>query len=655
MNNDAIEQLLAAKPSLRNAREKLEAMRNNAYCFHRSWGFGQIQSYDPETNRLLIDFPESGKKAHPMSPEFCIEKLTIYPPENILVRQKTEPDFVADLIKSKPAQLVKEILRGDPEHTMSGIELDGIIVRLMGAAKAKKWWTANRKALVKDPDIAVPAKKDGQYVLREEPVNREQEILDEYYLNKNPLKKILLAEKLFESSLRELARAKDGEGGANGGVRDLIEADLQKIFDELTAAIKSAKRITHSAPGDDEFVKEARERAARLHGIWVRNDLCRHLKADVEQLEPTSASIIVACDDHALSRLAAEIPQTPAYLKRLLDLVTRVYPDEEKWQSTIINLLRNSTGKFAAECVTFLVEKDCAELVARNMLEWLNGHALQSPVLSWIIKNRNARKYASIVKPLVSHRLLAAILYAIDNEALLSTSTRRIALAEELSDDKGLIPDLLEDANYEIARDLAQSLLLNQGFEPLTKKSILARFIRLFPQIQSLVAGETAQSEQLVVSQWSLDARRNELKDIIENKIPENKKAIATAKEHGDLKENSEYKMARQDQETLLARKAQLESDLTLGRVTDFTEATANAVGIGSIVELVSDGSAKPVRHSILGAWDSDPDTGILSYKTPLAQKLLGKKVGETVQIEIDGEVEVWKIQTISRWVDEQK
>ena len=289
------------------------------------------------------------------------------------------------------------------------------------------------------------------------------------------------------------------------------------------------------------------------------------------------------------------------------------------------------------------------------MLEWLNAQALKSPVLSWVIRNRNSKKYACIVRPLIGHSLLAAILYAIDNEALQASSTRRIPLAEELSDDKDLIPDLLEEAGYEIARDLAQSLLLNQGFEPLTKKSILARFIKLHPKIQSLVAGESAGrvEQTLVVSQWSLDTRKRELEDIIKNKIPENKKAIAIAKEHGDLSENSEYKMARQDQETLLSRKSQLENDLITGRVTDFSEAATDTIGIGSIVEL--QGNAGTVRYTVLGAWDSAPEDNILSYKTPLAQKLLGKKVGEIIQTEMDDAVTTWTIRHISRWVDQQK
>ena len=95
---------------------------------------------------------------------------------------------------------------------------------------------------------------------------------------------------------------------------------------------------------------------------------------------------------------------------------------------------------------------------------------------------------------------------------------------------------------------MAQTLLLNQGFEDLTKKSLLARFIKRFPSIQNLLSTDstssTEQSDVLVVSQKSFDQAKLEYEELINVKIPENKEAIAIAREHGDLKENSEYKMA---------------------------------------------------------------------------------------------------------------
>ena len=158
----------------------------------------------------------------------------------------------------------------------------------------------------------------------------------------------------------------------------------------------------------------------------------------------------------------------------------------------------------------------------------------------------------------------------------------------------------------------------------------------------------------MVVSQSSFDAAKAEYEDLIAKKIPENKEAIATAREHGDLKENSEYKMARQDQDILLARKNELEVDLSRARVTDFTEVTADNVGIGSVVELKEGSSGKTRRYSILGAWDSDPDNDILSYKTPLAKQLLGKSSGETVTTRIGGSEESWTVLGITRYVDQK-
>ena len=142
--------------------------------------------------------------------------------------------------------------------------------------------------------------------------------------------------------------------------------------------------------------------------------------------------------------------------------------------------------------------------------------------------------------------------------------------------------------------------MLNQGFEELTKKSLLARFIKIFPTIQSLVAADAeSKEEQLLVSRDSFERKREEYENIVSKKIPENSKAIAAAREHGDLKENSEYKMAKQDQQVLMAPEVQLENDLGRARITDFKEATTDQVSVGSVVDVrdVANGKADPLHH----------------------------------------------------------
>jgi len=145
-----------------------------------------------------------------------------------------------------------------------------------------------------------------------------------------------------------------------------------------------------------------------------------------------------------------------------------------------------------------------------------------------------------------------------------------------------------------------------------------------------------------------------DLDELNKEKIPANSQAIEAAREHGDLRENAEYHMAKDEQKVLLARQSELQTDLMRAKPTDFMDAPADAVGIGSIVNLSNTDSGEAQKYTILGAWDSDPDQNVLSYLTPLGQKLLGKKVDDLVETEIEGTVTNWKIEGLARWVDSQ-
>jgi len=263
---------------------------------------------------------------------------------------------------------------------------------------------------------------------------------------------------------------------------------------------------------------------------------------------------------------------------------------------------------------------------------------------------------------MINPRLLTAVFSAIDYESLRNATSRRIPLAEILSDDRQLLSDILDKGTEENAKDLAQALMLNPGFEDLTKRSLLARFIKKFPKIQSLLDGESASSssssgstpveDSLIVSKQSFDKKLADLDIITKEKIPENSLAIEKARELGDLKENAEYHMAKDDQKVLLARQAELQGDLMRAKPTDFTEAPIDSIGIGSVVELNDLGSGEKVKYTILGAWDSDPENNILSYLTPLGQSILGKKVGDEVQIDVEGNNQVLVVESVKRWVD---
>ena len=464
--------------------------------------------------------------------------------------------------------------------------------------------------------MQVPEKKTECYILREVPISAEDEVLEQFNSTRSVRRRIALAEELV-----------------NAVGKKEIKADLTGILKIVADGVKDSNQL------DD---------AERLYGAFVRDNLASHIGVDSAGFEPSQALLVGNVRD--LAAIAEKIPVH--FQSTFLELVHATHPIESR--DILFTLLKTSQGKFTTECINFLVEQGHAEELAAALKRWQTEQNLRAPVLLWIVKNRHSKKFAKLLNDLITPRLLGAIFFAIDYEALQASSARRIPLGDILSEDTELIADLLSTADPETARDLANTLMLNQGFEELTKKSLLARFIKIFPKIQSLVAADgESKDEQLLVSKASFERKREEYEIIVSKKIPENSKAIATAREHGDLKENSEYKMAKQDQQVLMAHKTHLERDLGRARVTDFREASTDQVGAGTIVAVRSNGKA--TTYTILGAWDGDPDNNIISYKTALGAALLGKKAGDTVSVKAGGTEEDYTIVSIARYADTVK
>ena len=627
MNVEIVDRLIEKDPSLESSRTALEAMKEGAICIHRAWGVGRISGFEAEAGMILVDFEEGERKSHAMDPVFCIDKLEVLADDHVISQHRANTEEIEIKIKKEPVEFFIDIISKFEDGCAPTRDLERTIHLLLGPTKGKKWWTATKKLLVKDARVAVPNKKTEPYVLRDEPVKPEQEILQDFFDEKRSKEKILLAEKLYDLSSE----------------KEDLQADLPQVLHDLTVALMEARNLSQ---------------ADRLHGIWVRNNLARDVEEDVEKLEPTSASVLNQCEDD-LPGLADQMPAK--FHSRFLDLVTRVYPDN--WKKIVLQLLHNTATKFSGECAHFLIDREDSKLLIKSLNDTLDEQTLKAPVLLWMIKFRALSKFEALLDGLMTPRLLTAVFSAIDYESLQNATSRRIPLAEILSDDKELLRDILSKGSAENAKDLAQALILNPGFEDLSKRSLLARFIKMHPEIQEIIEGGGGSSSQssavatddsLIVSQSSYDRKVDDLDWLNKEKIPANSQAIEAARELGDLRENAEYQMAKDEQKILLSRQADLQTDLMRAKPTDFTDAPSDAVGIGSNVTLSNTNSGESQKYTILGAWDSDPDNNVLSYLTPLGQKLLGKKVDDLVETEVEGTVTNWKIEGLSRWVDSQ-
>ncbi len=128
-----------------------------------------------------------------------------------------------------------------------------------------------------------------------------------------------------------------------------------------------------------------------------------------------------------------------------------------------------------------------------------------------------------------------------------------------------------------------------------------------------------------------------EVKELKEVKRPAVVKAIEEALEHGDLKENAEYHAAKEQQKNIDNRLAELQEILGNAQIVDPSELTHSKVSFGSTVVMTDMESDEEVTYTIVGGAESNPNMGLISFNSPLAKQLLGKKEGDEVEVRLPG------------------
>jgi transcription elongation GreA/GreB family factor len=230
-----------------------------------------------------------------------------------------------------------------------------------------------------------------------------------------------------------------------------------------------------------------------------------------------------------------------------------------------------------------------------------------------------------------------------------STDRSAKKLRELLGKDESLMTDLLVDADTETVRNIGRAILSSTAFDELDRRSLMGKLVKGFPFVQELLVTKTVQEQPLIVSWKSLEKRKAELDEIIQKKIPANSKEIALARSYGDLRENFEYKAAKDNQRLLMRRRGELELLVARATPTDFADVKTDTVQIGTTVTVTNIAKGTGTTFHILGAWDGDPDRNIISYPAALAQALLNKKAGDEVEWEDDAGRQRFRVERIEK------
>jgi transcription elongation factor GreA len=128
----------------------------------------------------------------------------------------------------------------------------------------------------------------------------------------------------------------------------------------------------------------------------------------------------------------------------------------------------------------------------------------------------------------------------------------------------------------------------------------------------------------------------DELKVLKSVERPSVIRAIAEAREHGDLSENAEYHAAREKQSFIEGRIKELEGILSLAEVIDPSK-LSGAIKFGATVQLVDEESGEEKTYQIVGETEADIERGLLNIRSPLARALIGKDEGDSVDVKTPG------------------
>jgi transcription elongation factor GreA len=153
--------------------------------------------------------------------------------------------------------------------------------------------------------------------------------------------------------------------------------------------------------------------------------------------------------------------------------------------------------------------------------------------------------------------------------------------------------------------------------------------------------------DKILLTRAGHSALNAELKRLKSVERPEIIRAIAEAREHGDLSENAEYHSAREKQSFIEGRIKEVEGILSLAEVVDPAR-LSGAVKFGATVTLVDEDTDEERTYQIVGEPEADIEAGKLNIKSPLARALIGKEEGDSVEVRTPGGEKAYEIVTIA-------
>jgi transcription elongation GreA/GreB family factor len=562
--------------------------------------------------KVIVDFET--KKGHELGMKFAAMSLTPIAEDSFLAKRFNSADELKDLANADPVGLVKLVLSGSGGR----LSLDQLEEMLKGhvipEGKYKGWWESTKKKLRENMQFIVPAKRTDPLELREDDFDPSQGLIEQFRSARDLRAKV----KAVEAIIKEINAFKDHQD------------NLVDLVAEISEIARKGVKLQY---------------APAVELILIRDELAARIKGFTPGEGQITAAEILAADESAIPGLFEDLSLTR--LRQVLKSFPTAFGDE--WVSKMLGLIGSCNLRSIAEIGSCLEGAEQKDALIAYMENGLQQRTLTSDALAWICRERKG-----LAEKLFTPVLCLSVMSSLEADQLNEEGSVRSAnrLRDLVADDGGLVPDLIAGANINTIRNFAGRLVGSASFDELTRKSLMARIIKLHPEIQDLMSGrEKEEEETLIVSEASYTEKKAAYDRLIKEEIPQNREDIKIARSYGDLRENFEYKSAKEYQRVLMKRQGDWERDLKLAQPTDFANPDTSKVSIGTVVSLEPVGAGSPLTYTVLGAWDSDPDNGIIAYLSERGLAILDKKIGDEVEFPLGtGGTERYRITGVRSW-----
>ena len=515
------------------------------------------------------------------------------------------PQELKDLLEKDPAAVLTGMCLAHGGSIDAGQLKDALVGRYLAADQWSGWWNRARTAARRCPQLSLEGRSP--VIVSYHPAGRtlEEELAPVVEQARMPLDRLIVLRQYARQVKERKGRVKDEFAGA------IVEALAEQVrhfqaerpSDALAAALAIEAAVELGMPAPKTFYPTAR---------------------DILSATAQPAAAMVALEDSPLWTAALEAltvrSDSPAVLRELLYRVDSsrldslrerlaAPEDEHAVAEAMAKALANPAGNL--ELFLWLYKGPVRPLPA------LPGKSdLFSRLLGMLQEIDHDWNVDSELRKAVRHRVRSAI-------AAADYAAFRQAVAEMDQAVAGTLKGRIERC-VGLAQAVQEDLLaiLREGFYALFAKARLAPW-----EDESTLWTTAAAYEQ----------RTKALKELTEVKMLENARAIGAAAEHGDLSENSEWKFALEERDLLRARAAKMQQELSVARVLHPGDAPTDHVGVGSRVLLRRTADGRELELSFLGPWDGDPDRNIYYYRAAMALELMGKTIGDVVQLKLEG------------------